>query len=256
MISSRPLHASRILTRLKKGLPAQFQCAAVQNAQQNNPCRACVSHTRTFSQTTQNRWCVLTVSFQQRQLPKHLGELKISHLLKGPRPCVLVKPAAPTSVLSDSEVIQNVASQHMSSASHPATLGKCSHCLISRARIAQLGNCKMKGHQALQTSTTSAWQGSHLPKPAVDGGEPGTPKSNGIRGGTHRTSQRKVHISVNAKRNASWSKFKSTILLRTVFQRMMDKRCSCASTASPSISHLRRGYTQDGLFSRCLRQCV
>lgn len=103
MISLRLLQASRILTRLKKGLPAQFQCAAVQNAHQKNQCRACVSHTRTFSQTTQNRWCVLTVSFRQRQLPKHLRELKISHMWKGPRPCVLVKPAAPTSVISDSE---------------------------------------------------------------------------------------------------------------------------------------------------------
>ena len=37
---------------------------------------------------------------------------------------------------------------------------------------------------------------------------------------------------------------------------MIDKRCSCAISALPSISHLRRGYTRDGLFSRCLRQYV
>ena len=98
-----PLTSKSNTYQTEKGLPAQFQCATVQNAQQKNPCRACVSHTRTFSQTTQNRWCVLTVSFQQRQLPRHIGELKVSHLLKGPHPCVLVKPAAPTSVISDSE---------------------------------------------------------------------------------------------------------------------------------------------------------
>ena len=57
------------------------------------------------------------------------------------------------------------------------------------------------------------------------------------------------HSDKKTNRNANWSYFKSTILLRTKFQRMIDKRCSCAITALPSISHLRRGYTQHGPFT-------
>lgn len=82
-----------------------------------------------------------------RSQSKHLRELKISHLWKGPRPCVLVKPAAPNSAISDSEWFRmlpaNTCLQHHTQL-HWASVHTV-WLVTSRARIAQLGNCRSKG---------------------------------------------------------------------------------------------------------------